>query len=337
MFLRDAPTKTLTDLREAVEDNTETIQVATRDVRLNLTEDRTLSFVGSDIVIPMDSDGITALGNYLDVPNKFLMRLEADTQQHLLGTLMERHPATAALQFSDEGLKAVREPNAKHIEPRRLVDKIMRVMDPASPVVDHRLSVDEFAVDVIVPEGFDRGIGGDPAVGDLTRGGIRVGMDMKHGLAPWVQPYQYRLICTNGMETMDPGLKVDARGASVEEVLAEFEAAADRAFRRVEGEIEAFYNLRSERVQNPERTLIRMAEERGLPARTVLSLAERVPSMTDDGGSASMFDLVNLITNAANDPRIRNRVGARRTLEQVGGSIVTEHTERCGHCQSSLN
>lgn len=337
MFLRDAPTKTLTDLRHAVEDSTEVIQVATGAVHLDLVGEKTMSFEGNDIVIPMDSEGLTALGNYLDVPNKFLMRLETDTQEHLLSTLMSRHPATAALQFSSDGLVAVRAPNSKHIEPRRLVDKILNVMDPASPVVDWRRSVDEFAVDVIVPEGFDRGIGGDPAVGDLTRGGIRVGMDIKHGLAPWVQPFQYRLICTNGMETQDPGLKVESRGASVEEVLAEFEMAADRAFRRVESEIEAFYNLRNERVQHPERVLIRMAEENGLPARTVISLAERVPAMTDDDGTSTMFDIVNLITNAANDPRIRNRVSARRTLEQVGGSIVTEHTERCGHCASSLN
>lgn len=173
-------------------------------------------------------------------------------------------------------------------------------------------------------------------MGDLTRGGIRVGMDSKHNLAPWVQPYQYRLACTNGMETMDAGLRVDARGSSVEEVLAEFEAAADRAFRRVEDEIAAFYEMRNQRVANPERTLIRMAQERGLPDRTVVTLAERVPSMIGEDGSASMFDLVNLLTNQANDPRIRNRAGARRTLEQVGGSFVTEHKERCSHCQHAL-
>lgn len=337
MFLRDAPTKTLTDVRDALDDGSQTIQRATHEMHLDLTGERTLSFANSEIVIPMTNDGISALGNWLEVPSKFLMRLESDMQENLLTHLLTRHPATGNLVYNEDGLKVVRDPNAKFIDPRRVVEKVINVLDPTAPVIDWRSGTDEFALDAIVPEGFDRGVGGDPSVGDITRGGVRVGMDIKHGLSPWVQPYLYRLICTNGMETTDAGLKVDARGASVEEVLAEFEAAADRAFRRVEEDMASFYRLREERVNNPERTLIRMAEERGLPARTVVTLAERVPSITDDDGTTTMFELVNLVTNAANDPRIRNRFGARRTLEQTGGSVVTEHSDRCGHCASLLN
>ena len=335
MFLRDAPTKTLTDIREALDDHTETIQKATGEMSLDLVENQTLSFTGSEIVIPMNAEGVTALGNWLDVPNKFLMRLDAEMQQHLLSNLLTKHPATGNIVFNDEGIKVIRDPNSKFIEPRAVVDRVMNVLPAEAPVVDFWRN-DEFRLDTIVPEGFDYGIGGDPAVGDISRGGVRVGMDIKHGLAPWVQPFQYRLVCTNGMETEDAGLKVDARGASVEEVLAEFEAAADRAFKRVEGEMAAFYEMRSQRVDNPERTLIRMAEERGLPGRTVLGLAERVPSILDDNGGATMFDLINLITNAANDPRIRNRTGARRALEVAAGAVVTEHQDRCSHCQHAL-
>lgn len=335
MFMREAPSATLADVRETLEDNTEHVQVATTEVRLDLTEDRTITI--GEVTVPANSEGVTALGNWLEVPNKFLTRLDADMQQHILSNLLTRHPATANFVLNDEGVKMVRDPNAKFIDPRRMVDAAIRVIDREAPVVDHWRTGDEFRLDVIAPEDFDRGIGGDPQVGDITRGGIRIGVDLKHNLAPWVQPYMYRLWCTNGMETADQGLKVDARGASVDEVLAEFEAQADRAFRRVEQDIASFYELREQKVDNPERTLIRLAEERGLPARTVLTLAERVPGYTEDDGSASMFDLVNLVTNQANDPRIRNRAGARRTLEQTGGVIVTEHQERCGHCQGLLS
>lgn len=335
MFLREAPTSTLTDVRETLEDNTEHVQVATSEVSLDLVEERAIT-VGN-ITVPADTEGITALGNWLEVPSKFLQRLDADMQQHILRGLLQRHPATANFVLNTEGIKQVRDPGTKFIDPRRMVDAAIRVIDPSAPVVEHWRTTDEFRLDVIAPENFDRGIGGDPQVGDITRGGIRIGVDLKHNLAPWVQPYMYRLWCTNGMETADQGLKVDARGASVDEVLAEFEAQADRAFRRVEQDIASFYELREQRVDNPERTLIRMAEERGLPARTILTLAERVPAHIEEDGSATMFDLVNLITNQANDPRIRNRTGARRTLEATGGHVVTDHQERCGHCQSSLN
>ena len=339
MFLRDAPTQTLADVREAVNDHTESIQRPAGEINLDLTGEGTLSFKDSEQVIPIrDEDSITALGNWLDVPNKFLMRLDSEMQQNILGHLIRKNPAANGnFIYNEGGLQIVRDPNQKYFEPRAVVDRVANVMDPSSPVVEWGKTVDDFRADVIVPEGFDRGIGGDPAVGDITRGGVRIGLDMKHGLAPSVQPYMYRLICTNGMETADAGLRVDARGASVEEVLAEFEALADRAFRRVEADMQAFYDLRNERVDNPERTIARVGTERGLPARTIAELVERAPSILDEDGNATMFGVVNLITNAANDPRIRRRISSRRALEVVGGGIITSHADRCGTCHGKLN
>ena len=340
MFLREAPTQTLADLRESVGDNTESVQKTAREMQVDLTSDHPhLAFTGTEITVPLaDTDSVTALGNWLDVPSKFLHRLDAQMQQNMLTYLLDRDPsAQGNLIFNDAGLQIVRDPGQKYIAPAQVLERVANVMDPASPVVEWGRSVDDFRADIIVPEGFDRGIGGDPAVGDLTLGGVRIGMDMKHGLAPTAQPFFYRLLCTNGMETVDLSLKVDARGASVEEVLAEFESIADRAFRRVEGDIAAFYDLRNERIDNPERTLARIAAERGLPARTIAELVERVPAALDTDGNATMFDIVNLVTNAANDPRIRRRVNSRRALETAGGSIVATHVDRCGTCQSSLN
>jgi hypothetical protein len=48
-----------------------------------------------------------------------------------------------------------------------------------------------------------------------------------------------------------------------------------------------------------------------------------------------MFDLVNLVTNAANEPGVSPRL--RSQLQRVGGTVVTQHHARCGHCQSRLN
>ena len=341
MFMREAPTETLSEVRDKIDDHTHLIQVAASEVKVDLVKDGVFKL--GKTTVPATDEGVSALGNWLDVPSKFLTRVDPDLQETILTSLLARNGSTTPnfvvgdKGHDGEGIRLVRNPGTKFFDPRALVDSAMRVIDPSAPVVDFWRNQDDFRVDVIVPEGFDRGIGGDAKVGDITRGGIRIGLDLKHNLAPWVQPFMYRLICTNGMETHDQSLRVEARGNSVEQVLAEFEEVADRAFRRVEAEIDAFYELRSQRVENPERTIIRMAEERGLPSRTVLRLAEAVPAYAEEDGTASMFDIVNLVTNQANDPSIRRRAGARRTLEQVGGSIVTDHAERCGHCQSRLS
>ncbi len=198
-------------------------------------------------------------------------------------------------------------------------------------------SKDEFSFDVRVPETHDRGLGGDAPsgpgqVGDITAGGVTVKIDRKRSLSPAVQPYLYRLVCTNGMVAVDPGLKMDARGQSVDEVLAEFEALAEQAFSRVEDQISAFYDLRNTRVDNPERTLIAIAREQNIPDRSLAGMM-RLAASEEMGDNPSMFDLLNLVTNFANSAQ---NPGGRFRLEAAAGAVIDDHAARCGHCQSRL-
>jgi hypothetical protein len=151
-----------------------------------------------------------------------------------------------------------------------------------------------------------------------------------------VEKYTYRLFCTNGMSMPDATLKIDARGETVEDVINQLEEMAQRAFGEVEGDIAAFYDLRNVAVDNPEREIRRIVREAKLPDRTLREMIDRVESddLPDD---PSMFDIINVVTNMANNPLIRNKTGARRALETVGGNIVVDHAARCGHCRSRLN
>jgi hypothetical protein len=187
-----------------------------------------------------------------------------------------------------------------------------------------------FSMDVRVPEG-SRHVGGAPEVGDITAGGLRLDYNRKRNLSPGVQPYLYRLVCTNGYVCFDPGLKLDARGDSVDEVLAELEAMAELAFSQVEEQIKHFYDLREVPVENPERAIRVLATEQNIPERStsVLMDAARSGLLPDQ---PSQFDVVNLVTNFANSPRIRND-GGRLILERAGGAVVAERVARCGHCQ----
>lgn len=343
MFTRPLPTDTLTHLMDSLDAPTEQLSINAADIRID--HEASAIVVGTR-EFPVTEDGVTAIGNWLDVPAPFLKRMDPDLQQHLLNAMLHRRPANILAKVTDTGLRGLRDLNHKDIEPRRVVETAARVIGADSLVVGWQHTSDLFQFDSVVPDHADYGIGGDPnslvtdargnRVGDITKGGLRFGLDVRRNLAPWVQPYSYRLVCTNGMEMRDDGLKVDARGNTVDEVLAELEAAAQRAFARVENDIAHFYDLRNTRLDNPERHFLRLANERNLPERSRNRLMLRIPSIVGEDGTTTEFDLVNLITNAANDPAV-TRWGARQELERFGGHIVTTQVERCRTCQGRLD
>lgn len=345
MFLRSAPTLTLPDVRERLGVSGETISARSSEIEVVLTADAPAIRV-KNREVPATPEGIKALASRLDVPVKFLTdRCPTELQQTILNQMLRTQAAadTHYVRLSDTaGVLDVRAENAKVIDPRRFVDIASNVISPDATVLDFWNEPSrEFRLDVMVPVGFDTGWGGDRRVGDLTGAGLRFTQNLTNSsqfYAPQVSLLLYRLACTNGYERLDVRPAPDARGKSVDEVLLEFEAMADAAFRRAEEEINAFYEMRSTPVENPEQAIIRLGREQDMPRSLVLNLVERVPTIEATGpdGSVSMFDVVNLVTNAANDPAVR-RAGSRRILERVGGNLIGEHAERCAHCQAKLN
>lgn len=339
MYLRTAPEKTLTDILNEIESaDTVSTSAMWSEVRVDVTAaEPTVSI--RDTEVPLAKDGLDALAVGLDVPAAFLRRQPSDFQQIVLDNLLSRARGAASFSYSPtSGLRDIVDNASRVIPIARLLHTAARVIDPTAPVDSFISTPKEFRLDVFAPEGFSRGHGGDIAVGDLSAAGIRMTQDRKANLAPQVIPFNYRFVCTNGMTMLEQGLAVDARGESVEDVLAQFETMADQAFRRAEAGIESFYDLREQRVDNPERTIARIAQEAGIPARTIASLIERAPVLADEaehqGRFVSMFDVANLFTNEANRGSLRS--GPRMALQSVGGGIVTSHVERCSHCQSKL-
>lgn len=349
MFLRSAPTMTLPDIRERLDEvaGGETISARSSEIAVDLTSDHPSIRVGSREV-PATEDGLIALASRLDIPKPFFSKTIAampELRQTLI-TGMLSHAAAGdvhSVTLDDaRGILNISAQGARQVDPRRIVDVASRVIDPEARVLGYIREPNKvFRLDVLVPQDFDRGTGGDKRVGDLTHAGLRFGMDLRSTdqfHSPEVSLLMYRLICTNGMERIDEtNFSPDARGSSVDEVLAEYEEMADRLFRRAESEIATFYAMRDERVEDATQAILRVASENGLPERVANSIALRVPSMERANEDfISMFDVVNLVTNAANDPAMRRETG-RRSLERIGGRMVDDHANRCRTCASRLN
>lgn len=341
MYLRDIEPLTLTQLKDKLDIGGETVTVSPGEVKLDST--RGVIEVLPDGVarrqarqIPLTVESVEAIANHIGVPTAFHKRLPTDLRDTLFNELFVREHNQALVRLTETEILYMREPSSKIIDPRRFVDVAAKVVSPEGQVIDFKNAKDFFGFDVVVPEGFDRGQGGDRKVGDITRGGVRFGQDTKQGLAPWVQRYMYRLVCTNGMEVPDTTLKIDARGESIEDVINELEQMAQLAFAKVEEDLVHFYALREQVVDQPERMMARLARERNLSDRIRLQLVDAVPMIVQPGQPVTMFDLVNLATNQANNPEHR-QAGIRRQLERFGGSVSDHVAQRCITCASALN
>lgn len=339
LYMNDVPKETLRTLADKLTFTSREWGGVTSEIEVRLNDDL-LSLGFGGVEVPATADGLEAVCTFMDIPRTFFNGLDRDLQHTLLSQLLQRRPANVVLQYDpSDGIYEMHPPQRVRIAPEQIVEVAINKLGEDAQVVNSWCD-DELRIDTVVPEDFGQAIGGDWEIGDITRGGLRFTQNRKANLAPAVTSYLYRLVCTNGMEVPETGLRVEARGGTVESVLAELELAADHAFRQVEEQIAHFYNLRNQQIEGDiTQAVIQVARERGLPERTQIALAHRVPSQLDEaelGHTPSMFDIVNLITNQANDPRIRSRRGPRRALEVAGGILVQNEADRCSHCHQTL-
>lgn len=348
MFVRQELDTTLADLRDHLlqrDDGTTDERVTGSEISFRLSDPDPKIVLG-DREVPATETALQSFGDLLQIPQAFLKRLNGTVQASTVDTLltdMTHNVVTKDVKVVLKGnfVQEVDEWGKDGIKPIDLVNTAINVIDERSPVARLVDSASFFGFDVYAPEGFAHGYGGDGVTpyadgnerDDITAGGLRMGVNLKQRLAPTVDTWFYRLACTNGYEIEKPGLRLDARGSTVDEVIAELESMAQIAFSSVEQEIAHFYELKQQRVENVERTLRSIARERSIPDRSTMALMDlaATDALPDN---PTMFDVVNLVTNFANT---MTRDGGRLVLERAGGSVIADHAARCGHCQQKVH
>jgi hypothetical protein len=331
LIIRDDPTDTLEDILNTWDRKRSRWSGGLHNVSVDLERTNPVLVFG-DHDVKVTPQGLESLARFVDVPVRYLLKVPNDEKQYMLSRRIERSgEKDLVVWFTSDGVEEIIAPNQIRIEPSQIAEAVSQVMPLQSPVRDAWNTPNDLRLDVYVPLGFDQGWGGDRKIGDITAGGVRCFQNRKQNLAPGVQPFAYRLWCTNGCEFQDLGIKVDARGLDVDEVMAEFGRECERAFRRVEDDIASFYDMRTQ-IVTEDRTgvLRRLALDAGLPSRVVSTLEGMVPTL---GAEFTMFDMVNLVTNYAN---LAPHSGTSRTVQRAGGSLVNDHAARCPGCHQRV-
>jgi hypothetical protein len=341
-MLRQTPDLTLVDLHDAFADRpTRSTVVDAESVRFDAADAYTMSFRpkegGDEIEVPLGDLTVANFATLLEIPLPFLKRQDPGIQSYLLNTLMQRKGGTMVLDHDDASVQEIRGLGMEKMDPRGVIDVAIRVLGEDAKVIESWKSIDKYRFDVVVHDGSSFGIGGDLKVGDLTKGGLRFEQETKRRRAPQVSAFMYRLVCTNGMEVADLVSPLDKRDHNgVLSMLGGLEENARTILDLLDHQIQSFYDLRNQPVDNAEQMLVRLRQERGFSDRMLTEMIERTPALLDDPENPTMFDVVNIITNMANHPDLQSREGGRRSLELAGGHVIGEHAHRCPTCQSAL-
>lgn len=339
LYIRPDAPFTMSELADKIGKSGEEHLVRASDMQVDFLESL-VSFrpsSGGDIIeSPLTGSFSKMVANYCGVPEPFFARMAPDVRQYLVNRLLPQQGDSLVVEVDDDAIVEVRSSTLEKIDPSRLIETAINVVGEDAQVLEGYRTSAEVRFDVVVADGAPRGIGGDFKVNDVTKGGLRFGQNLKSRLAPWVESIMYRLICTNGMEVPNRSQKVTLKGNTIDDVMIELEIAARAAFDSVEADIATLYDLRSHRVGSAEQMILRVGEENGVASSILTDAVRAVPLQVTDPDDATMFDVVAVLTNMGNHPDILGRPERRRKLELSGGKVVSEHSARCGTCQSIL-
>lgn len=335
MHLRTPAGKTLQEVRDELDTGEQTWEGPLSMLTVDVDQERpSLRFgAGNEVLLP--SVGQEALAKFANVPVKFYQKLDPDEKQYVLSNRLNRFTndeKDVVLRYTPDAFLGLHPTGQAYVPSHRVADTLLEVFPEDSEIIEYREEGSLFHIDVVHAVDSPHA-GGDRQVNDITRGGVRVVLNRDKGTAPEVNPYLYRLICTNGMETQDRTLRIEGRGRNSNEILANLEFNTQQAIDSLSRRIDQFYALRQERVEgDPTQTMIRLAQERGLSPLVANRLALGLPADEDH----TLFSLINRVTNYANHPDLESHPAQRRNLEIAGGTLATQHAERCSHCSQTL-
>lgn len=298
----------------------------------------------SNFAFQFDDQARDILGRYLKVPSRYLKKCPDELIETNLNFWLQQESGAVNVEYSihdDRAYLLGIVPEATTIVPVHHVARaVLKPFDESDQINDFNMSAADVHLSVTANSRFVE-VPGDgtkhrPKVGDITRGGLTLNFHREKGNKITIEPFSFRLVCSNGMIMRDSALgRVSFRGNSVEEVLAEIEAKAENIMSQMEAKyLSQLRRTAEKRVTGDIYQLIRhVGQEYGQSARIIdLALAE-VPFLPEE---PTVYDITQLFTMAANQVGFRSRL----SLQGIGGDMMMNTnmvTDRCDKCESLLH
>lgn len=308
------------------------VEVVDKNVALKFDTDN------GGTVLPMTRRAQTQFAEHMKMPQKYFDMLLADSPD-----LLAQH-MTARLQRTDDTrLVRTLDGNARAFLSNRyrMIDNY-DVLNAALPTLlnlgglnfmSQQVTDDRLYLKVVTPK-----VNYEVKKGDIVQGGIVLSNSEVGAGSIKIEPFFYRLVCTNGMISAEAAMRRYHVGRATAEVENAFEVfkddtllADDKAFmlKMRDSITAAFEQSRFERLLQP---MLESTERRiERPIDKVVEVVSKKYSFTDTesggilnllaaGGDLSQWGLANAITAMANDEKNYERA---TQFERFGGDVVS--------------
>jgi len=280
-----------------------------------------------------------ALANYLGINKSYLAKCPPDLKAYNVNWWLQARPdAAAVIEAVGENVINVHKPGLLILPLMKVADIITRTFDPDNEIINLIRDDRWFHIDIKTDHHIevrpDERIEGRREVGDITHGGVRILANPIEAKSPKVMTYLHRLWCTNGSTSPEKEGTISLKGVTVDEVLEELEAAAQRTMGDLDKKLAEYAALADRQPPgSPTRFAYQLGREYNLTQRVMDRVMERVAILPED---ASLYDIQQVFTQLANGNVNYKTMTA---LQHLGGDMAfaTDHVvHRCEMCERLL-
>ncbi len=288
------------------------VQVDPRSIKLVDIQDKTMILkVGDESLSAVGSECL-ALKRLTKADRGMLERLTTSTREKCFDELMSCLGSSVQLKTRQGSLMGMVTGEKSLPNYHNFVDRFMEQVKPIgfSNVVYRK---DQISFGMVTEESHTP----PKRVDDVINAGIyaQFNGDVR------VQPYNMRLVCTNGMITMKRSQATVINEGNFNQVVTETMGQTREVIR-------AFISLAEQRLQNAGGMVGRLASHRILNTRQVRQITEQLAQLGED---ATEFDLVNMITRFQHE-----QSNSLNWLIAGGRSMNHLHHDHCAHCGAAV-
>lgn len=292
--------------------------------------------------VALDALAERALAKHLGVAPTYLERCPGDLKAANLNYWLRQHKdAQAVLTMTSTGdLIDVYGPEKRVIPIPRVGQIITRVFEPEDEITVLHRDEKRFHIDIKTEQHVEvPGDGTDfrPEVGDITHGGLRlmIPADLSQE-KPSLEPYLYRLVCSNGMSQMSDSAVIHLKGMTVPDILDEIESRAEEILGDLPATLGDYSSLADIPLNGNILQIIRsLGQEHNLSPRVIDKVMDAALQIAPER-EPSLYDLAQTFTQVANGSVA---YGTSIALQRLGGHIMElpqQLDNRCGTCAHIL-